>query len=460
MKHHEFVRAGNTPHDRQTIAIIGAGPVGLVAAAHLLARGLRPVVLEAGDSVGWSMRRWSHVRLFSPWRYLIDETAADLLGPGWTRPPPDEIPTGGELVERFVEPLGNALADYVRLGTRVTAVARWGLDVMKTPGREDAAYEFRFKLPDGMESSLRAHAVIDASGTYEHPNPLGANGLPALGEGQAEAAGRLHYGVPDVRGVDVHDYVGRRIAVVGSGHTAFNALLALDSAGGNASSGETPHRTEVTWILRGRLRSTLHGNGEADALSERGQLEVSVRQAAAAGRFSAVEGFRIGSVSVGSDGVTLADADGLVVGPFDRVVVATGYRPDLGLTRELRLDLDPAVEAPRALAPLIDPNVHSCGTVPPHGYGELSHPEPNFFTVGMKSYGRAPTFLLLTGYEQVRSVASYLAGDLDGAKAVMLELPETGVCVTDLPVDEAAPGDERCEQDDHERNCRSIRDAI
>ncbi len=95
------------------------------------------------------------------------------------------------------------------------------------------------------------------------------------------------------------------------------------------------------------------------------------------------------------------------------------------------MTLDPSVEAPRNLAPMIDPNVHSCGTVPPHGFKELSHPERNFFTVGMKSYGRAPTFLLLTGYEQVRSVSAFLAGDDDSARAVMLDLPETGVCVTD-----------------------------
>ena len=116
------------------------------------------------------------------------------------------------------------------------------------------------------------------------------------------------------------------------------------------------------------------------------------------------------------------------IGPFDEIIVTTGLRPDLAPLRELRLDLDEIVEAPRALAPLIDPNVHSCGTVPPHGFMELSHPEPGFFIVGMKSYGRAPTFLLRTGYEQVRSVVAALAGDLDAASRVELVLPETGAC--------------------------------
>ena len=112
----------------------------------------------------------------------------------------------------------------------------------------------------------------------------------------------------------------------------------------------------------------------------------------------------------------------------DEVIAATGFRPDLTLLGELRLDLDDRVEAARALAPLIDPNVHSCGSVPPHGVDELAHPDAGVYMVGMKSYGRAPTFLLRTGYEQVRSVVAALAGDWEAARQVELELPETGVC--------------------------------
>jgi hypothetical protein len=114
--------------------------------------------------------------------------------------------------------------------------------------------------------------------------------------------------------------------------------------------------------------------------------------------------------------------------PVDEIVATTGFRPDLSPLSELRLALDPAVESPIALAPLIDPNLHSCGTVRPHGAQELKHPEEGFYIVGMKSYGRAPTFLLLTGYEQVRSVAAALTGDWKAAREVHLELPETGVC--------------------------------
>jgi hypothetical protein len=119
----------------------------------------------------------------------------------------------------------------------------------------------------------------------------------------------------------------------------------------------------------------------------------------------------------------------------DEVIGATGSRPDLSFLREMRLDLHTSVEAPSAIAPLIDPNLHSCGSVPPHGEKELRHPEPGFYMVGMKSYGRAPTFLLATGYEQVRSVVAGLVGDWKAAADVQLELPETGVCGVPATID-------------------------
>ena len=114
----------------------------------------------------------------------------------------------------------------------------------------------------------------------------------------------------------------------------------------------------------------------------------------------------------------------------DEIIACTGFRPNLEMLNEVRLGLDSWLECTPALAPLIDPNEHSCGTVRPHGARELAHPEKNFFVVGMKSYGRAPTFLLATGYEQARSVVAFLAGDFEAAARVELELPETGVCNT------------------------------
>lgn len=408
------------------VAVIGAGPIGVVAAAHLVSRGETPLVLEAGDAVGASIRSWAHVRLFSPWRYLVDPVAVSMLeAAGWTAPDPEALPTGGELVERFVEPLAAlpAIAPHIRLGARVTAISRRGFDKMKTPGRDRAPFELVVRTADGVEERILAKAVVDASGTYTAPNPLGAGGLPVPGE--AELAGRIFYGIPDVLGGDRARYAGKRVLVVGSGHSAFNALLDL------AALARKEPDTAITWAIRRPTPGQLYGGGADDQLAARGGLGTRMRALVSTGAVRLVTGFRTARLAADASGITVTGEDG-ALGPVDEIVVATGFRPDLSITRELRLGLDPALESPVALAPLIEPNEHSCGTVYPHGAAELAHPESGYYTVGMKSYGRAPTFLLLTGYEQVRSVVCALVGDEAGAKAVELVLPETGVCSTDL----------------------------
>jgi thioredoxin reductase len=408
--------------ERLPVVVIGAGPIGLAAAAHLVSRGERPLVLEAGPAVGAAVRAWSHVQVFSPWRYDVDPVARKMLAAaGWTEPEPDLLPTGRELVEQYLAPLAALpeLAPHIRLGTRVVAVSRAGLDKLATAGREQAPFELRVRGEGGEEETILARAVIDASGTWGTPNPLGANGLPAVGE--AAARERIAYGIPDVLGADRARYAGRRVLVVGSGHSAFNVLLDLVTL-----DGQTP--TALTWAIRRSEIGQMYGGGAADALPARGALGTRLRDAEQAGRVRLVTGFRITRVTGGAGGVTVTAGDGRALGPFDAIVGATGFRPDLAMLGELRLGLDATVESPVALAPLIDPNVHSCGTVPPHGAEELRHPEPGFYVVGMKSYGRAPTFLMLTGYEQVRSVVAALTGDLEASRRVELTLPETGVC--------------------------------
>jgi thioredoxin reductase len=406
------------------VAVIGAGPVGLAAAAHLLARGETPLVLEAGDAVGAAIRQWRHVRFFSPWKYTVDAASVALLEQtGWTLPDPERAPTGADIVECYLEPLAALpqIAPHIRLGARVTAIARRGHDKMKTPGRQDAPFVLRVQCPDGTHEQVFSKAVIDASGTWTRPNPLGADGLPALGE--AAAADQIIYGIPDVFGRDRARYSGKRIVVVGSGHSAFNALLELAALADRAPG------TEITWVVRRTQVGQLFGGEQNDALPERGRLGTRTRELIDGGAVRYLS-LHIAEVRRTAGGLVLVGEDGTTLGPVDEIVCATGFRPDLALTRELRLDLDPAVEAPSALAPLIDPNVHSCGSVRPHGAEELKHPEPDFYTVGMKSYGRAPTFLLLTGYEQVRSVVAAIAGDWESARNVELVLPETGVCST------------------------------
>ncbi|MDO5671782.1 MAG: FAD-dependent oxidoreductase [Actinomycetaceae bacterium] len=406
------------------VIVIGAGPVGLAAAAHLLERGLTPLVLERGPRAGTSIREWAHVGLFSPWEYNIDAASKRLLERhGWTAPEPDVNPTGGELVAQYVQPLADTpeLASHIRMGVRVVAVTRQGIDKMQTLGRTRHPLLVRVETATGIED-IPAAAVIDASGTWTTPNPLGANGLPAIGE--EACVQHLVGGLPDVLGADRHRFAGKTTLVVGMGHSAANTLLSL------VTLAETEPGTRIIWGIRGRSARRLYGGGSADELPTRGLLGTRLKAAVDTGQVTFLKDFTITRLTPQGNQVRI-DAGSAQSVVADTIAAATGFRPDLVMLREMRLDLDPITEAPVKLGPLIDPNSHSCGTVPPHGAAVLAHPEPDFTIVGMKSYGRAPTFLLATGYEQVRSVAAAIAGDHEAATRVELTLPETGVCSTD-----------------------------
>ena len=404
------------------VVVIGAGPVGLAAAAHLAERGLDFVVLESGPSVAAAIGEWRHVKLFSPWRYDIDSAARRLLeAAGWAEPELGTLPTGGDLIDTYLEPLTKTpqLNDRIRYDATVVAVTRVGFDRIRTAGREAAP--FLIRLADGAE--LLASAVFDAAGTWRKPNVLGGSGIPARGE--ATAADGIADALPDVLDVDRDRYAGRRTAVVGAGHSAATTLLDLGELADQVPG------TEIVWVVRGTDQARTYGGGEADELPARGALGSRLKKLVQSGHVELVSSFRIEAITRTADGrVELAAGERRVVA--DTVVNSTGFRPDHDFVSELRLDLDPIMGSTRALAPLIDPNQHSCGTVPPHGVDELAHPEPGYYAVGAKSYGRAPTFLLATGYEQARSVVAALAGDWEAARDVQLDLPETGVCSSNL----------------------------
>ena len=407
------------------VAVIGAGPVGLAAAAHLLERGLEPLVFEAGPTAGAAIEEWRHIRLFSPWRFNIDAAAVRLLeASGWEAPRPTALPYGGELIDNYLAPLAAlpALATRLETGARVLAVTRQGMDKTHIRNRDTTPFTVRVLHSDGETRDHTVAAVIDASGTWSTRNPLGTSGLPAIGE--EAAASRISSPLPDVLGREREAFAGKRVLVVGAGHSAANTLLNLA-----ALAKEAPE-TRILWAIRGASPSKTYGGGDADGLPARGQLGARLRRLVEAGKIELHTGFGISSFKSLDSGVTVGAVDGRTL-EADVVVPCTGFRPDLDMLRELRLNLDPAVEAPMELGPLIDPEFHSCGTVPPHGARLLAHPDKDFYIVGMKSYGRAPTFLLATGYEQVRSVAAALAGDREAADTVQLELPETGVCSTD-----------------------------
>ncbi|SEL93009.1 NAD(P)-binding domain-containing protein [Rhodococcus maanshanensis] len=421
------------------VVVVGAGPIGLAAASELRERGLAPLVFERGATAGSAVAEWNHVRLFSQWSELVDPAARRLLEQaGWTAPEAKTYPTGRQWASDYLVPLAAALGDTVQFDTEVIGVARAGRDRVVDAGRDTEPLSVHIRRADGSEDRILAGAVIDATGTWGSPNPLGGEGLPALGE--RAAAAHIDYRVPDLEDPRVrNEYAGKHTVIAGAGHSALTAIVAL-----SALAAEAPG-TRIAWALRrGDVGSTF-GGGEADQLPARGALGLRAKKAVDDGVLQVVTGFRTGAVeSNGAGTVALVADSGQRIEDVDRVVALTGFRPDLSWLSEIRLGLDPVLQAPVELAPLIDPNVHSCGTVYPHGVRELSHPEPGVYLVGMKSYGRAPTFLAMTGYEQVRSIAAHLAGDADAAHRVELILPETGVCggagVFDEPDAAAAEG--------------------
>jgi len=298
------------------------------------------------------------------------------------------------------------------------------MDRTRSTGRAETPFLLRLDH-DGEVRDELARAVIDTSGTYTTPNTLTSSGV-GLSHGD-DVAGSISHALPDVLGRDRERFAGRHTVVVGAGHSAANTLIKLA-----ALAKEAPGTT-ITWAIRSSNPARVYGSA-ADQLEGRGDLGSAVRDLVRAGAITLVDRFEVDDVTKADEGVQLVGrrrGEPLAVAA-DVVVNATGFRPDLDMLREVRVSLDEIVEAPRQLAPLIDPNLHSCGTVYPHGVAELGHPEPNFFIAGMKSYGRAPTFLLVTGYEQVRSIADELAGDHAAARRVQLVLPETGVCSTDV----------------------------
>lgn len=408
-----------TTTEQLPVAVVGAGPTGLAAAAHLAGRGLPAVVLEAGPAAGATVSEWGHVRLFSPWSELVDAAARDLLeATGWTAPDPQAYPTGADWVADYLQPLADTLG-VVHYGHRVTAVARADRDLLVSSGREGAPFVLHVTTPEG-PTHLRARAVVDASGTWTRPNPLGGDGIPAIGEHQA--ADRISYRIPDLGDEGVRSrYAGQHVVVAGTGASAKGALIGLTRL---ADEG-----TGVTWLVRRATTNEAFAGSGQDELPERGALGRRAAAAVTDGPVATMNGFRTSTVTAQADGrLTIASSDGRQVVDVDEVIALTGFRPDLTMLSEIRLDLDPVLEAPRRLAPLIDPNEHSCGTVYPHGAAELGQPETGFYTVGTKSYGRATSFLALTGFEQTRSVVAALAGDHEAAARVELTLPDTGVC--------------------------------
>lgn len=398
-------------------AVIGAGPIGLAAAAHLQARNLPFFVVEAGD-LAQNVRSWAHVKLFSPWQYNIDAAAKALLEKTeWVAPADEVIPTGKELMDAYLTPLAAIFHKNIYRHHRVIAITREESDRLKSTNRANVPFQLYVETPNGMKI-MKAGAVLDATGTWGNPNPALSNGLWLDAEKKLQQW--IDYKIPNVA-ENKASYANKKLAVIGGGHSAINSLLQLAEL-----KAEFP-QTTITWVLRKKRVEDAFGGGSNDELAARGELGLRIAKFVKDGTIAVETPFRIQSIVKTAQGIQLKAATHKLEG-FDRLIVNTGNRPDFQLHSELRFEAEAITEAVPALAPLIDPNEHSCGSVAAHGEQELRQPEPNFYIVGSKSYGRAPTFLMATGYEQVRSVVAHLAGDTQAAQQVQLNLPETGVC--------------------------------
>ena len=411
------------------VAIVGGGPAGLAAAAHLTLRGLPFLLFEAGRTVASNILSWQHVRVFSPWRYNIDKAARQLLEEtDWIAPDDEALPTGRELYEHYFKPLADLpdLKSFIHTNSKVMAIGSKNMDKMKSWDREDLPFVLQVRKHNEV-AFYEVRAVIDASGTWNNPNPVGSGGVFAIGE--IENSDNIFYGIPDVLGISKGRYANKSIAVVGGGHSAINTIIGLEKL-----QREFP-ATTIHWILRKKSLHEVYGGQEKDALPARGALGIGIEQLVNEEKVNVYTPFQVQEIRKHEGKMVLIGHkhDELQALPnIDEIISNTGSRPNFTFLREVRLRVDSALESSAAIAELIDPNIHSCGTVRPHGEKELRHDDHEFYIVGSKSYGRAPTFLMATGYEQVRSVVAALDGDWEAAGKVELDLPETGVCSSDV----------------------------
>lgn len=404
---------------RNSLAIIGAGPIGLEAAAAAVERGFDVHVFERGE-VGSHAVAWGHVRMFTPWSMNTGPAGARLLArAGWTAPPAGECPTGAELAGRLLAPLAATpeLASRVHAHSQVVHVGRTATlkgERIGDPSRGEKPFRLLVRDTGGRENFLHAFAVIDASGTYGSPNWAGSGGIPARGE--LYLAPQMSYHCDDVLDLRRARHAGKRTLVIGGGASAATTVCALAQL-----AAEVPG-TAVTWVTRGT--GALAGEVANDPLPARAALHAAAR-ALRSGEDPAVTW--VGGADV--EGIEYNSATHryrvvLEVGgqarleEADQVIVNAGYGPDNSLYRELQIHECWASRGPMKLsAALLASGSADCLAVPPAGADTLANPEPNFYILGAKSYGRHNSFLLRTGFTQVEDALGALASRLLQASA-------------------------------------------
>jgi thioredoxin reductase len=372
--------------DLPRVAVLGAGPVGLEAAAHAAHLGYPVTVYDRGD-VAEAVGQWGHVRMFTPFGMNCTPLGLDLIRkehPQHALPGPGDLLTGNEYRDAYLVPLAltSKLGDAVKTRTFVVTVGRAG--ILKTDPADDpkrAAAPFRLLLRDdkGAERFEEADVVLDCTGTYGRHAWLGDGGIPAAGEIAAEK--QISYGVDDVLGRRKAQYAGKSVIVVGGGFSAATTVCAL------AQLAEENPATWVIWLTRGP-RSTPLPRNPADPLRERDRLAARANNLATRGDGNVEyhaqvlldevtchgpdKGFRVAGRGNGKP----------VVWEVDRVIGNVGYLADTNLTRELH--------------------------VAEFASGAVRQPEPGYYVLGTKSFGRDSSFLLKRGFEQVKEVMAML----------------------------------------------------
>lgn len=390
------------------LAILGAGPTGLEAALAAAGGGFPFTVYEVAPSVAGNVRAWGHVRLFTPWEMNVSPRMRRHLGAaGIETPESAECPTGRELAERLFEPLAGLpeIAPHLRLGTRVLGIGREGLlkhEEIATAERGRRRFRLLLADDDGREWTETADLVIDATGTWGNPNTLGDAGIPAPGERTFD--GEIRRDIPDFAR-EAAEWAGKSVLLAGAGHSAQTAAREL------ARLAQAAPDTQVVWVLRNPEPSW--GTHPGDPLPERAGLAATAATLAA-GASSAVEvrrGAAVDEISKpnGRFRVVLRNGSGLETVEVERILSLTGYVGDHEIYRQLQVHECYATCGPIKLSgALLGAGSSDCLTQTSHGADTLTNPEPGFFILGSKSYGRNNTFLMRIGWDQVEEVFGLL----------------------------------------------------
>ena len=388
--------------DTRHLAIIGAGPIGVETAARFADTDWTIALYEA-DSIGAHVQQWGHVDLFSSWELNRSRWGRRRLRDAGAELAPDgEYPSGKAYVEKYLLPLAETLSDDVSIyrQTRISGIARRKLlksEAIGSPRRRDESFLLNVDGPRGARFD-EADVVVDATGVLGQPNPVGPGGLSAVGE--SECDDRILRRIPDVDDRDA-DLADRRILLVGDGHSAITSLDILCGLRTDAPD------TEIIWAYRaaGEPREVIDG----DSLPGRARLDHFGNRAAR----GEVEGIKpLAETSIRRIIDTGDGLDVIVDGPddvqtvhVDRIVANIGYRPDTSLFRELQVHQCYATEGPMNLAAtLIGGDGGDCLDQTSGGIETLESPEPDFWILGAKSYGRNSNFLLKVGFEQIEAV--------------------------------------------------------